>query len=286
MRYGKYKTILSPKNVFNLYRGCEHGCVYCDTRSDCYEINHDLSDVEVKEDAEKILKNELRRKNKRVMLTTGSMCDPYTPLEKEIELTRRCLQIIEKHGFGASLITKSDLILRDLDILENINKKAKCVIQMTLTTFDEDLCRKLEPNVVSTKARAKALEEFKKLKIPTVVWLTPILPYINDNEENIKGVLEYCVKTGVKGIILFSFGMTLRKGSREYYYKSLDKLFPGLKQRYIEEFGDSYEIKSPNHDSLYKIFKDTCEKSNIIHNPNEVFEYIKSFEPYGLNSLF
>jgi DNA repair photolyase len=286
MRYGRYKTILSSKNVFNLYRGCEHGCVYCDTRSECYEINHDLDDVEVKEDAEKILENELLRKHKRAMLTGGSMCDPYTPLEKELELTRKCLKIIEKHGFGVSLITKSNLVLRDLDILESIHKNAKCVIQITLTTFDEDLCRKLEPNVSTTKERAKTLEEFQKTSIPRVVWLTPILPYINDDVENLKGILDYCVKTEVKGIILFSFGMTLRRGSRDYYYKSLDKLFPGLKERYIREFGNNYEIKSPNHDFLIKIFNETCEKYNIIHYPQEVFDYIKNFEAIGTRPLF
>lgn len=142
----RVKTILSAKNGMNLYRGCSHGCIYCDSRSDCYQMSHDFEDIEVKENALELLEIALRSKRKKCMIGTGSMSDPHMPLEKTLGNVRKTLELVERYGFGFTVITKSDLILRDLDLLKRINEKTKCVVQMTLTTFDEDLCRKLEPN--------------------------------------------------------------------------------------------------------------------------------------------
>ena len=190
MHYANVKGILSAKNGINPYRGCTHGCIYCDSRSYCYRILHDFEDVEVKINAPELLDDALSRKRNRVMIATGSMCDPYMPLEAEHKITRRCLEVIERRGFGATLITKSNLVLRDLDLLKKINKKAKCVVQMTITTADEELCRIIEPKVCTTARRIEALKILKENGIPTVVWLTPVLPFINDTEENIRGILE------------------------------------------------------------------------------------------------
>ena len=214
MHFVHAKGILSAKNGMNLYRGCSHGCIYCDSRSSCYHIEHDFEDIEVKENAIELLENALLRKRSKCMLGTGSMTDPYIPLETELQNVRKALLLAEQYGFGFTLITKSSRVLRDIDLLKRINEKTKCVIQMTLTTFDENLCQKLEPNVSTTKERFETLKQLNEAGIPTVVWLCPILPFINDTEENIRGILQYCIEAKVFGIICFGMGLTLREGSR------------------------------------------------------------------------
>ena len=276
--YADYKTILSPKNGMNLYRGCTHGCIYCDSRSECYQMKHDFEDIEVKRNAAQILESRLRRKRAPCMISTGSMCDPYIQLEDELEITRQCLEIINRHGFGLAILTKSNRIMRDIDLLYSINAKSKCVVQMTLTTFDEDLCRILEPNVSTTGERYEVLKIMQKAEIPTVVWLCPILPFINDTEENMRGILDYCVQSGVRGIINFAFGTTMRAGSRDYFYEKLDEHFPGMKEKYIEAFGSSYECKSPNDQRLSSIYREICCENGIMYNAVDVFRYLNKFE--------
>lgn len=277
MHFINVKGILSVNNGMNIYRGCTHGCIYCDSRSKCYQMNHLFEDIEVKSNAPELLEKALRSKRKKCMTATGAMTDPYIHLEEKLEYTRKCLKIIEKYGFGVCIHTKSSRILRDLDILKSINKKAKCVVQMTLTTFDEKLCGVIEPNVSTTKKRFEALEVFRDNGIPTVVWLDPILPYINDNEKNIRGILSYCIKAKVKGIICMGMGLTLREGNREYFYENLDKNFPGLKQKYIEKYGNSYEILSDNNILLMNILRRECVKNNIMYNVEQIFEYMHQF---------
>ncbi len=262
----------------NLYRGCTHGCIYCDSRSNCYQMNHEFEDIEVKENAIELLENTLRRKRKRCMIGTGSMSDPYMPLEAQLEYTRKALLLIEKYGFGATLITKSDRVLRDLDIIKRINQKTKAVVQMTLTTADEALCKLVEPNVSTTKQRFEALKILRDNNIPTVVWLCPVLPYINDTEDNIRRILDMCVEAKVRGIICFGMGLTLREGNREYFYRQLDKSFPGLKERYIREYGNQYVINSPKSAELMRLFHRTCEQNGIMHDNDLIFEYLSQFE--------
>ena len=278
MHYVKAKSILSSQNGMNLYRGCLHGCIYCDSRSACYRMDHDFEDIEVKENALELLEDALRHKRKRCMVGTGSMSDPYIPLEMSLEYTRKALLTIEKYGFGAAIQTKSDRVLRDLDILKRINEKTKAVVQMTLTTADDDLCKIIEPNVCTTKDRFNALKILRDNGIPTVVWLCPILPYINDTRENIKAILSMCVEARVRGVICFGMGLTLRDGSREYFYRQLDRHFPGLKERYIREFGNRYEVPSPRSNELMKLFHRTCEENGIMHNSDEIFAYLRRFE--------
>jgi DNA repair photolyase len=272
------KGILSSNNGMNIYRGCTHGCIYCDARSHCYGMDHIFEDIEVKANVLQLLEDALKKKRKKCMIGTGAMSDPYIHLEENLQNTRKCLEIIDKYGFGLAIQTKSNRILRDLELLRSINKKAKCVVQMTLTTYDEELCKIIEPNVSTTKERFEVLKIMRDNKIPTVVWLSPILPYINDTEKNIRGILDYCIEAKVKGIIVFGIGLTLRNGNREYYYKNLDKHFKGLKEKYIREYGNSYEVLSKNHEKLMKIIKDTCQQNNIIFGVKEVFNYMKAFE--------
>ncbi len=278
MHYVKVKGILSSQNGMNLYRGCMHGCIYCDSRSSCYRMDHAFEDIEVKENALELLEDALRRKRKRCMIGTGSMSDPYIPLELKTEYTRKALLIIEQYGCGVALQTKSDLVLRDLDILKRINEKTKAVVQMTLTTADENLCRIIEPNVCPTKERFEALKTLRDNGIPTVVWLCPILPYINDTPENIASILQMCIEAQVRGVICFGMGLTLRDGSREYFYRQLDRHFPGLKERYIREYGDRYEVPSPRSDELMRLFHQTCGQNGIMHDNNEIFADLSRFE--------
>lgn len=290
MHFVDAKGLLSGSNGhygMNIYRGCSHGCIYCDSRSLCYQFTHAFEDIEVKQNAPELLEKALKSKRKKAMIGTGAMSDPYMHCEEELGLTRKCLEIIRKYGFGVAVQTKSDRILRDIDLLDEINKEAKCVVQMTLTTYDDALCKILEPNVCNTKRRIEVLGKMQERGIPTIVWLSPILPYINDTEENITAILNECVRVGVKGIICFGMGLTLRDGDREYYYAALDKHFPGLKARYIREFGNAYEIPSPNTDNLYKVFYGICKKNGMMSTPDECFKYMNEFpEKYEQMSLF
>lgn len=278
MHYETVKGILSSHNGLNLYRGCQHGCIYCDSRSLCYQFQHDFEDIAVKQNGLSLLEDALRRKKKPCMIGTGSMSDPYMPLESQLGYTRKMLELICQYGFGAAVLTKSDLVLRDLDLLREINCKTKCVVQMTLTTADETLCRKVEPGVCTTKRRVEALKTLSWEGIPTVVWLCPILPFLNDTRENIQGILEYCQDAGAKGVICFGMGLTLREGSREFFYWNLDRLFPGLKEEYIKSYGNSYVLNSPNNAQLMQLFHETCEKAGIAHNNDEIFRYLNTFE--------
>ena len=272
------KSILSPQNGMNLYRGCTHGCIYCDSRSTCYQMDHPFEDVAVKINAPELLEEALRKKRRRCMIGTGSMCDPYLPLEKDLRLTRQCLELIDRYDFGVSVLTKSDLILRDLDVLKRINEKTKAEVCTTLTTFDEDLCRLLEPNVCTTRKRFEMLRTMRENGIHTGVWLCPILPFLNDTEENLRGLLGYCFEAGVEAIVNFGFGVTLRDGDRQYFYQQLDRHFPGLKGQYIRQFGDSYQCSSPNHAALWKIFRTACEARGVIWEPEKAMAWLMEFE--------
>ncbi len=293
MHFVDAKGILSAHNGMNLYRGCTHGCIYCDSRSKCYHIEHDFDDIEVKQNAPELLKAKLRSKRRKCMIGTGSMCDPYMHCEKQLELTRQCLKIIDDFGFGVAVQTKSDLILRDMDLLSSINAHSKTVVQMTLTTADEDLCRILEPAVCTTRRRFEVLLRMKDAGIPTVVWICPLLPFINDTAENMSALLDMCLKAGVRGIINFGMGVTLREGSREYFYAQLDRYFPGMKERYIRTFGNSYELSSPDSRKLYQQFNTFCREHDIMSNPDEIFQWMGTYPaekqsncPPGQLSLF
>lgn len=278
MHFVKAKGILSQKGGMNIYRGCQHGCIYCDSRSVCYNMEHDFEDIEVKENATELLDFALRHKRDKCMIGTGSMSDPYMPAEYELCLTKKAAELALKHGFGFTVITKSDLILRDLELLKEINQKTKCVVQMTLTCMDERVSRIIEPSVCTTKRRIEVLNILRDNGIPSVVWLCPVLPFITDTEENITGILNACKEADVKGIICFGMGVTLREGNREYFYDRLDEAFPGLKQKYINLYGNSYMIESPNGKKLMKIFHSFCEQNKIMHQNDEIFKYLNTYE--------
>ncbi len=284
MHYVKAKGILSSKNVLNIYHGCSYGCIYCDSRSKCYKMKHDFEDIEVKVNAITLLENKLSKKRKKCMIHLGSMSDPYIKEESKLKYTQQALQAIYKYGFGVTLITKSSLILRDLELLKKINNKTKCVVQMTLTTNDDNLCKEIEPNACVTSKRVKVLKQLAKFNIPTIVWLAPILPFINDTEENIRGILKSCIDANVYGIMCFGMGLTLRNGNREYFYENLDKLFPSLKNRHKKIYGNTYMAMSLKNKTLMRLFHKICHDNHILHDSKEIFKYLDYYEQKYLPS--
>ncbi|MFT3951615.1 MAG: radical SAM protein [Oscillospiraceae bacterium] len=280
MHFKEAKGLLSQGNGMNLYRGCTHGCIYCDARSMCYQINHAFEDVEVKSNAPALLEDALRRKRKKCMIATGAMCDPYLHAEEELLLTRRCLELIDRYGFGVNILTKSDRVLRDLALLKRINEKARAVVQMTLTTYDEDLCERIEPAVSTTAQRAEALGAFHRAGIDTFVWFTPVLPFLNDTPENIRGIVGLCAQAGVRGIVWFGAGVTLRQGDREYFYAQLDKHFPGIRRRYEQRYGLDYMLMSPHAAELDALFRAECTRHGILWEQEHVWAELTRFEPH------
>ena len=278
MHFVDAKGILTGHGGFygmNIYRGCSHGCIYCDSRSACYQFTHPFEDIEVKQNAPQLLEAALRSKRRRGMIGTGSMSDPYMHCEEQLGLTRQCLEIIHKYGFGAAIQTKSDRILRDIDLLDAINRAAKCVVQVTLTTWDAGLCGIVEPNVCNTQRRVEVLEALRARNIPTIVWLSPLLPFLNDTEDNLRAILDACIRAEVKGVVCFGMGMTLREGDREYYYAALDRHFPGMKQRYIRRYGNAYELASPNADRLTALFNQICSANGLLSTPEACFQFMR-----------
>ena len=245
----------------NLYRGCQHACIYCDTRSECYGIN-DISKISVKQNALDLLAKELvsKRKN-RATIGTGSMNDPYMPVEQELQLTCKALQIIAKEKFPVHIITKSNLVERDIDILQDISK-IYAAVSFTITTADDFLSQQIEPNAPPTSERFRVMKLLEEKGIYTGVTLMPVLPFINDTKENIAAIIKQAKESGAS-YILPMFGLTLRKGSREYFYKALDNRFPGTKEKYQSWFGEQYECFSPDYRALTNIFDELCVKLGI-----------------------
>jgi len=290
IRYIESKSILSklrgPDPYFgityniNLYRGCQHACIYCDTRSECYGI-HDISHISVKQNAIELLTKELSSPRKqKATIGTGSMNDPYMPLESETGLTRKALQVIANRNFPVHIITKSDLVTRDTDILQHISK-TYAAVSFTITTADDSLSARIEPNAPVSSKRFKALSSLAEKGIYTGITLMPLLPHINDTADNIEQILMKAKDAGASYVIAM-FGVTLRKGSRDYFYSELDKRFPSLKEKYESEYGDLYICNSPNYKILSKTFNESCAKLQI-------FSRIKFYEPPSLSqqlSLF
>ena len=281
--YIKAKTILNKVKYgdewygvnynINLYKGCPHGCIYCDSRSNCYKIEN-FDNPKIKENALSILELELSKKKEKGIVGLGSMSDTYNPKERKYELTRGALKLINKYGFGVSIDTKSDLILRDIDLLKSINEKNNVIVKITITTFDDKLSKEIEPNVCVSSKRFNAIKELSNNGIFAGIMLNPILPFITDNENNIKQIVKMAHESGAKFIHTF-MGMTLRENQRDYYYEKLDILFPGLKEKYINYYGNNYNCPVPNYKKLYKIFTLECDKYGILYDMKDIIKAYK-----------
>jgi DNA repair photolyase len=287
MEYIPTKTIISNyKDNFqwfginynmNIYKGCCHGCIYCDSRSNCYQII-DFDRVRVKDNSIAIVKKELQSKKKKGVVGTGAMSDPYNPFEKKLMLTRELLKLVDEYRFGISLTTKSDLVVRDIDILKKIQAHSPTIVKITITTYEDDLCKKIEKNVCSTSSRFKALEELSNNNIYAGVLLMPILPFINDNEDNIKNIIKKAYECGARFVFSYNLGVTLRQNQREYYFQELKKIFPNemLDKKYIETYGYIYENESKKSEHLWRIFKEECEKYHLLYDMQDIINDYKN----------
>lgn len=263
----------------NIYKGCCHGCIYCDSRSECYGVE-DFDTVRAKENALQVIEKDLRAKRKKGIVITGSMSDPYNPFEKVCELSRGALQLIDRFGFGVVIDTKSDLVLRDIDILRQIQRHSAAIVNLTITTADDILCRKIERNVIPTSARLNALKILSENGILCGILLMPVLPFINDTPENIREIVQKAARSGARWIYTGGgFGVTLRQNQRIYFYKKLEEEFPSMMQKYIETYGNSYSCTIPNNAELCHAFENECKKYDLLYRMNDIVQFIYASIP-------
>lgn len=267
----------------NIYKGCCHGCIYCDSRSECYHIDH-FERVRAKKDALRIIRDDLRRKVKKGVIGTGAMSDPYNPLEEELCLTRHALELVDAYEFGIAIATKGPLITRDLDILCSIREHSPVIGKITITAADDELSAKVEPGAAVSSKRFQALAGLRDKGIFAGILLMPVLPFIEDNEENVRTIIERALECGCS-FIYPAFGMTLRQNQRDYYYEMLSRIFPqeNLIGRYRRQFGESYECRSPKAQQLYRLLGTECEKRGILYRMKDIIHAYK--KNYGDNQL-
>ena len=272
--YAEHNAWFGNNYNMNIYKGCCHGCIYCDSRSECYRIDN-FDTVRAKKDALALINKELKSKKRTGVVGTGAMSDPYNPLEKEYCLTRGALELININGFGVSIATKSSLVIRDIDILKKIKTHSPVLVKITITTYDDELCKKIEPNVGVASKRFSAIKELSDNGIFAGILLMPVLPFLEDNEDNIVGIVNLAHESGAK-FIYSAFGVTLRQNQRDWYYKKLDEKFSGIKQKYLEKFKNDYECRSPKAKELWQIFKRECDKFGILYKMNDIIKANKS----------
>ncbi len=270
----------------NIYRGCCHGCIYCDSRSECYQIR-DFDRVQAKKDALLIIRNDLRRKVKTGVVGTGAMSDPYNPFEKELELTRHAMELVDAFGFGMAVATKSDLMLRDMDILESIKEHSPVLCKVTVTTADDALAKKIEPGVSLPSRRLDMIARLGGRGIFAGILLMPVLPFLEDDKEHILAVVRSAHEAGAR-FIYGALGMTLRGNQREWYFDRLEELFPGegLRERYLKTYGGRYECASPRAGELWKVFTEACGKYGILYEMKDIVHAYKSSYETTQLSLF
>jgi len=268
----------------NIYRGCSHGCIYCDSRSECYR-DDTFYRVKVKENALKVIENDIKNKRVKGIVGTGSMSDPYNPLEEKLELTREALKLLDSYGYGVAIATKSPLITRDIDIIKSISTHSPVLIKMTITTTDDKLSQKIEPNIDISSKRFAALKELADNDIYSGILFMPVLPFITDTVENVETLVEKATESKVK-FIYPGFGMTLRDRQRLYYYEKLDELFPGIKEQYKRTYGNQYSCGTKQAKMLFQNLVLACDKNSILYKMGEIITaYQKAYEIEQL-SLF
>lgn len=252
----------------NIYRGCPHGCIYCDSRSDCYR-NYDFQRVKVKENALALVRNELSRKRIRGVISTGAMSDPYNPLEKVAELTRGALTLVDASGFGIAIATKSPLVARDRDILQRIARRGNAIVKITVTCADDETARAVEPFVAPSSKRFEALRTLADAGIFAGVLMMPLLPYVNDTPDNVAGIVRLAAEHGAR-FVYPTLGLSMRAGQREYLYAHLDRLYPGIKRKYIAAYGESYQCPSPHAGHLWDVFRSACRQHGILYEMGRI----------------
>lgn len=278
MHYKEVKAILSPQNGLNVYRGCSYSCVFCDARSTCHRMDHEFDDIEVKAHAVDMLEYALKKKRTKSMIQIGASSEPYIPLEEELQLVRRCLNQIERFDFGLVLYTHSTLALRDIDILDKINRKTKCIVIVRLSTSDDALAKQMEADTSLPSERLMLMKKLTARGITVIVRLAPILPFINDSLENIQELLSYCEQANVYGILTDKMCPVLREGNRERFYQQLYKKFPDIYDRYEEVYGDEKTLKTENYDAIMTYIRETCEAHGIQHDKEELLRFTREYK--------
>lgn len=278
MHYKEVKAILTPQNGLNIYRGCNHGCMFCDGRSTCHRMDHDFEDIEVKTRAVDMLENALKKKRTRSMINTGSLTDPYVDIEADLQYMRRCLHQIERFDFGVVIQTKSNMVLRDIDILDKINRKTKCVVVIKMCTADEKLAKILEPNASTVTERKEVLLAMKERGIPTLVNLGPILPYINDSEKALMDIIDICKEARVYGIMTDKMWPVIREGNKERFMELLGKHFAELYDRYEDEFEGAKVLATPNQLGLKRLLMESCEENGIVYDKDELLRFMREYK--------
>lgn len=268
----------------NLYRGCCHGCIYCDSRSDCYHVE-DFDRVRAKENALVIVRDDLRRKVKKGVVGSGAMSDAYNPFERTELLTRHSLELLDAFGFGVSMLTKSDLVLRDIDLYQSISEHSPVTCMVTITTADDELAKKLEPGVAASGERFQVINRLSREGLFTGVVMTPVLPFLEDTTENILNMVKLSAENGAR-FLYPMMGVSLRDGQRSYFYEKLEALFPGqnLALRYQKRYGSRYGCYSGKAKRLYELLAGECEKNGILYKmPDIINSYKKKYQYEQLN---
>lgn len=270
----KDRSWFGTRYNMNIYKGCSHGCIYCDSRSSCYQVE-DFGTVKAKENALTIIRSQLKGRLGKGVIGTGSMSDPYNPFEKEFCLTRGALELVDTYGFGIEIATKSALVERDIDLLTRINRHSPTLIAMTVTTCDDAISKKVEPHVCPSSRRFEALEKLSQAGLFCGVLMMPILPFIEDNEENIVQIVRQAAQAGVQ-FIYPAMGMTMRQGQREYFYRQLDQYFPGIRPQYERQFGNRYGCTSGKVKKLWPIFTKECKTYGILYKMADIIKVYQS----------
>lgn len=268
----------------NIYKGCCHGCIYCDSRSDCYRVEN-FDTVRAKKNALAIIRDDLQRKIRSGVVATGSMSDPYNPFERELLLTRHALELLDAYEFGVAITTKSPLVTRDIDILKQISSHSPTLVKITVTTAVDALCRVIERNVPPSSERFAALRELSGSGIYCGVLLMPLLPFITDSKENILGVVRLAKENGAR-FVYPAFGVTLRGNQQAHYYEQLEAYFPALKERYISRYANRYSCGIPNAKTLFSVFANECERLGLLYKMEDIVRsYRLGYEDRQLSFL-
>lgn len=257
----------------NIYRGCSHGCIYCDSRSECYGTE-DFDRVRAKENALQIIRDDLRRKVKSGVVATGAMSDPYNPAERELLLTRHALELLNAFSFGAAIATKSTLVIRDIDILQEIKEHSPVLVKVTVTTTDDVLCKQVEPYAPVSSERFAAVRKLSRQGIFTGILLMPVLPFLEDSIENVTSIVRMAAENGAR-FVYPAFGVTLRQNQRDYYLERLDELFPSTKEKYLRQYGNSYQCGSPRARELWQAFQTECKRLGILYKMQDIISGYK-----------
>ena len=257
----------------NIYRGCSHGCIYCDSRSACYGIER-FDTVRVKERALEIIRNDLRRKVRTGVISTGSMSDPYNPLEAVHRYTENALRLIHAYGFGVAVATKSPLVTRDIGLFQDIKEAAPVLVKITITTADDALSQKIEPHAAPSSERFDALHTLHAQGVFCGILLMPVLPFLEDTDENVLAIVRRAAECGAR-FVYPAFGMTMRDVQREYFLSNMERLFPGIREKYRKAFGTNYSCTSPRARALWTIFKKECDQLGILYKMSDIISAYK-----------